>query len=278
MTSEMESEEVTNPKIKRGRTWGIISRVTDREFGFIAPDSRSRDVFFHAKELSGILFKELVEGEQVTFETVIGRNGSVAAANIRRHQDELDHADTYQNTDKSNAQHLSPVLRAIKQCSLALVREIAMRPASILDLEWRDLERVAAEVLERLGFEVELGPGSKDGGKDLVVYLNDGGEGRRYLIEIKHWRPPSMVGKKTLENFIHVVASEAADGGVFLSTSGFRKNVFECMNSATSVEVRLGGTVKITRMCQEYVKSELGIWTAPKELNDLLFEDTLDFR
>jgi cold shock protein len=47
---------------------GSIVRLTDRGFGFIRPDGAEKDVFFHAKELVGIMFDELREGDAVTFE------------------------------------------------------------------------------------------------------------------------------------------------------------------------------------------------------------------
>ena len=47
---------------------GTIARLTDRGFGFITPEGASKDVFFHAKELVGITFDELKEGDTVSFE------------------------------------------------------------------------------------------------------------------------------------------------------------------------------------------------------------------
>jgi hypothetical protein len=40
-------------------------------------------------------------------------------------------------------------------------------------LEWRDLERMMARVMEGLGFKVTLTPPSKDGGKDLILTFLD---------------------------------------------------------------------------------------------------------
>jgi len=51
---------------------GIIKKlVKERKFGFItvegqAPDAK--DLFFHMKDLQGITFEELNEGEKLTFE------------------------------------------------------------------------------------------------------------------------------------------------------------------------------------------------------------------
>lgn len=62
---------------------GIIARLTDRGFGFITPEGASKDVFFHAKELQGIMFDELHEGDAVTFELSDTPKGQ-AATNVQR--------------------------------------------------------------------------------------------------------------------------------------------------------------------------------------------------
>jgi CspA family cold shock protein len=47
---------------------GTIARLTDRGFGFIKQDGQDKDLFFHSKELVGITFEELREGDKVSFE------------------------------------------------------------------------------------------------------------------------------------------------------------------------------------------------------------------
>lgn len=48
---------------------GKISRiVADRGFGFISREGNDKDLFFHSKELQGVVFEELREGDSVQFE------------------------------------------------------------------------------------------------------------------------------------------------------------------------------------------------------------------
>ena len=47
---------------------GTIARLTDKGFGFIKVEGQEKDVFFHSKELVGITFDELREGDTLTFE------------------------------------------------------------------------------------------------------------------------------------------------------------------------------------------------------------------
>ncbi len=54
---------------------GTIKRLTDRGFGFIAPEDGSADLFFHATELVGVEFNDLRENDAVTFEIGQSENG-----------------------------------------------------------------------------------------------------------------------------------------------------------------------------------------------------------
>lgn len=42
--------------------------MTDRGFGFIAVEGSDKDLFFHSKELVGVEFNDLKEGDKVQFE------------------------------------------------------------------------------------------------------------------------------------------------------------------------------------------------------------------
>lgn len=55
-------------------TGTIKKKVEDRGFGFIARDGES-DIFFHSKELNGVEFAQLKEGDAVTFEVAQGPKG-----------------------------------------------------------------------------------------------------------------------------------------------------------------------------------------------------------
>ena len=62
---------------------GIVKTKTPRGFGFISREGEAKDLFFHSKDLSGVTFDELNEGDTVTFEVVQGEKGP-AAVNVSR--------------------------------------------------------------------------------------------------------------------------------------------------------------------------------------------------
>jgi CspA family cold shock protein len=48
---------------------GIIKKISDRFFGFITPDNGGKDIFFHANDVADGKFKDLHEGDAVSFKT-----------------------------------------------------------------------------------------------------------------------------------------------------------------------------------------------------------------
>ena len=62
---------------------GTIKTVTDRGFGFISREGEVKDLFFHSKELKGVTYAELKEGDKVSFEVAEGEKGP-AAVNVSR--------------------------------------------------------------------------------------------------------------------------------------------------------------------------------------------------
>ena len=61
---------------------GTIKTKTDRGFGFIARDGETKDLFFHSKDLVGVMFDALQVGAAVTFDVVEGEKGP-AAKNVK---------------------------------------------------------------------------------------------------------------------------------------------------------------------------------------------------
>jgi CspA family cold shock protein len=56
---------------------------TTRGFGFIAPEDGSKDVFVHISAVQGSGLDGLVENQKVSFEVERGRDGRLAAANLK---------------------------------------------------------------------------------------------------------------------------------------------------------------------------------------------------
>jgi restriction system protein len=87
--------------------------------------------------------------------------------------------------------------------------------AVVTQMTWREFERLVGEAFRRRGFAVlESGGASPDGGVDLVLTR----EGKRYLVQCKHWRVQS-VGVGVVRELNGVVEARGAAGG-YVVTSG----------------------------------------------------------
>lgn len=63
---------------------GTIKKIVgDRGFGFIAREGEAKDLFFHSKDVSGVTFEELREGDTVSFDVVQGEKGPSAQNVVR---------------------------------------------------------------------------------------------------------------------------------------------------------------------------------------------------
>ena len=62
------------------RSTGTVKWFNDAKgFGFITPESGSKDLFVHHSAIQGSGFKSLAEGDRVEFEIVPGQKGPQAA-------------------------------------------------------------------------------------------------------------------------------------------------------------------------------------------------------
>lgn len=62
---------------------GTIKKLTDKGFGFIAADGQEKDLFFHSKNLVGVQYNELREGDSVSYEIEETEKG-LNAVNVQR--------------------------------------------------------------------------------------------------------------------------------------------------------------------------------------------------
>ena len=178
---------------------------------------------------------------------------------------------------RSSTGEQSRIVSAITELSREAARIVAADPSELDNLEWRDLERMMAVVLDRLGFEAELTPAAKDGGKDIVLRLHDEeGPARTYIVELKHWRSGERVGVGKVRDFVQVVAREGHERGLFLATYGYAQDAFSALSEVERTKVRMGGEPKIVALCRTYVKAERGLWSPATDdaLAQLLFQGT----
>lgn len=262
---------------------GIVKTLTDRGFGFLSVPNRTHDLFFHSKSLRGVAFDELKAGDYVgfTLEEHPDNSGRLAAEEVsrdwppenewppdlQRREEELE--------DASEERSESIIFAGMRYFVTWIISEIARNPNELYMVEWRILEHVIAQIFEGLGFDVTLTEASKDGGKDLILECEIDGFPASYIVEIKHWTSGKRVGAGMLQRFLRVVVSERRSGGLFLSTSGYSGNAFEQFAVFERKMVRFGNDEKIVGLCQMFERAKSGVWSAPKELVEIINDQTI---
>lgn len=161
------------------------------------------------------------------------------------------------------------VVEAVRRLSRELVKLVASNIDALMSIEWRDLERLVAEVFDGLGFDVILTPSTKDGGKDVIVTGVVKGKLATYYIEVKHWRTGKQVGVDPIKSFISVVASKDVAGGLFLSSSGYTSDVETCAEIKKQ-RVTLGGQSKVQTLCRRFESVGNGLLCPVADLESLI--------
>ena len=168
------------------------------------------------------------------------------------------------------------VIFAINDLCVKLCQLIAKDGKVLNNIEWRLLEKTIATALDGIGFQVELTPGAKDGGKDIIARCYINGEFQTYYIEIKHWRSKKRVGLGKIMEFVEVNLFDNTSGGLFLSSSGYSQNIYSHLSEISQHRIRLGGQTKIISLCQKFIQEKgQAIWKTENILPSIIYEKTL---
>jgi len=118
------------------------------------------------------------------------------------------------------------------ELSFSLRWQAGMGPAAapkvaIASMSWRDFERLVGETFRRQGFTVTgFGGNCPDGGVDMGLSKN----GRRFLVQCKHWRK-GQVGVTVVRELNGVIAAQRAHGGFVVTGGQFTREAREFADS-----------------------------------------------
>lgn len=103
--------------------------------------------------------------------------------------------------------------------------------SSIQDFDWRAFESLVQEIFRRQGFIAVETPSGPDGGFDIALRKN----GKRYLVQCKHWKS-RQVGVAPVRELWGVIAASNAAGGFFVTSGRF---TVEAKDFASQVKLKL---------------------------------------
>ena len=102
-----------------------------------------------------------------------------------------------------------------------LIDHLSRNPDAVHDLTGRQFEELTAELLERMGYEVQLTAATRDGGKDLYAVRKDGLGSFMFVVECKRYAPDRPVSVGVVRSVHGVAQHERANGAIVMTTSFF---------------------------------------------------------
>lgn len=102
-----------------------------------------------------------------------------------------------------------------------LVDKLRMQPESIYSLTSREFEELLANLLSDMGWEVELTKATRDGGKDILAYLDTDLGKILCLVEAKKYRQDRTVGVDLVRTLYGTLCDHQANSAMLITTSSF---------------------------------------------------------
>jgi restriction system protein len=116
---------------------------------------------------------------------------------------------------------ITDVKPSIMLANEALFERLRRQPDSIYDLPSRKFEELVADLLADLGYEVELTPATRDGGKDILAYMTTPHGRLLCLVEAKKYRRDRTVGVELVRQLYGTLADADASSAMLVTTSSF---------------------------------------------------------
>jgi HJR/Mrr/RecB family endonuclease len=110
------------------------------------------------------------------------------------------------------------------------------------------------QVIEAMGFKARMRQITADSGIDIVAVSSQPLIAGTYIIQCKNWSKP--VGEPVLRDLYGVVASELANKGILIATSGFTK---AAQDFAKGKQLELIDGEQLDQLLQKYLRNETNI-------------------
>ena len=111
-----------------------------------------------------------------------------------------------------------------------LIRYLAVHPEKLYEVDPRKFEEIVADIFRDRGFDVNLTPRTRDGGRDIQAIHHSSLGAFLYLIECKRYSSSRKVGVELVRALYGVKQREHAAAGVLVTTSSFTKDALDFAN------------------------------------------------
>ena len=152
---------------------------------------------------------------------VIGADGTVEYRNITAERDlgesDFDSDDMDGDIYRDDSLTPSAILDPIQE----IKRYLAEHPEKLYNLTPRRFEELIAEILKDFGFDTELTPATRDGGRDIYAYVRNAVTSFLMFVECKRWARHRKVGIGVVQRVHGAAKAGGAHKAMIVTTSFF---------------------------------------------------------
>jgi restriction endonuclease Mrr len=106
----------------------------------------------------------------------------------------------------------------------AMIERLKREPRDVFKLSSRQYEEMIAELLDDMGYQVELTPATRDGGKDILASIKTPAADLLLLVEAKRYREDRKVGVELVRTLYGTLHDYQASSAMLVTTSTFSKD------------------------------------------------------
>lgn len=122
---------------------------------------------------------------------------------------------------------ITSVTPVIFTASQNIVTALQKQPSDVHKLTPREFEILLSDLLKDMGWEVELTKQTRDGGADILAYLNTDVGRLLCLVEAKHYREDRKIGVDLVRTLYGTLCDAQANSAMLVTSSSFTKDARE---------------------------------------------------
>jgi restriction system protein len=154
----------------------------------------------------------------------------------------------------SKAEMVSVVQPTIISANEAMVKALKKQPEDIFKLSSRKYEELVTELLHDMGYEVELTPATRDGGKDILAYFKTECGTFLCLVEAKRYRADRKIGVELVRTLYGTLCDYQANSAMMVTTSSFSRDA-HIFGNKHKYQLALRDYTDLTSWIRNYGKS-----------------------
>ena len=133
----------------------------------------------------------------------------------------------------------------------AMIEALKKHPEDIFKLSPRKYEELVQELLRDMGYDVELTPATRDGGKDILAYFKTEIGAFLCLVEAKRYRQDRKIGVELVRSLYGTLCDYQANNAMMVTTSAFSKDARE-FQKKHQFQLSLRDYTDLTKWLQNY--------------------------